>query len=224
MPDMKPKPDNVEGPVLPNPKTDVAAAQAEVVESGEHEMITPPKEVMGKMLKSWYSRECECVPQNWFEHPAAPKKRIVKDFKELKPIAETKSISQPAAGPKEPKDATFLINPDKIKMVQSIVTVDRNSQQMSVDVKQLQAIEAKGPSALDAIGAEQDATDYRPLEVFVAVGKQDLNFLARLAFDMRNRALQAEHDLDLATKPAVETKETQAAPAGGMLRRRRLSA
>lgn len=222
------KPENKEGPV-----TDVSTAQQQAIENAAEqgvEMLCAPDILTGKERRQWYIDNCQFVPKNHWEKDAkAPAK--VKSFKDLpRPKAEIiQTHERVGPGPREPADAgPIMIPATKIKQVQELTTLDRNAQRNPIDIKQLQALEAKKPTFFDQIGEKNETlVDYWPDERFMALGKLDLNSLVLLCISQRNAKMMAQHDVDILTKPdkAVETgksaDQAQPKPSGGVTLRRR---
>lgn len=186
------KPEKVEGPKEPG--------------ETEHKLVEPPPGIHGDAKRRWFNDNCLFVPNNWYKPgvkaPYDPIKAaknakketpvVTKDLKELKDKIEEK-----AAKP-------FTPDPSRIKRIQGFIsTLDANGFTNLVDVKQLQAVEAKHPTFFDLTG-QKDYTlfDGRPREALLALGKMDLEFLVSLAEDWRVRMLTAEHDV-LVKEPSV---------------------
>ena len=201
--DELPPPGNKEGPVS-GPKTDIEAAHQELAE-GEHEMITPPKELKGKNLKGWYERNCTFVPPNFYEHPAAPKKKVIKAFSEI-PKPKDGEVKYTHTDTRQPAEILPIVPPDKLEASKlHIVNLDRNNKELEDDPKTWTGLVAKYATLTQQHGVGDDAYDNKSYNWFKEL--QDLDkadgtySLAILAFDFRNRIKDLEANLSDLTAP-----------------------
>lgn len=223
-----------EGPVeaKPGPKSDLEAAIAENKErEAEHEFISPPPELHGKRRKNWFQQNCTYVPSNYFEaDSSAPAKKTIKSLSDLpKPKAEitvtSTHIPDETVGPKVPAEAVPEVK-DPAKLKSELITLDRNNKAMDIDIKQVQALEAKHGNFLDMIGQNETYLHGKPYEWYVGLGKLGHDWLALLAWNLMNVIREKDHDIELLTTPktldtsgtGVVKQETQ--PHTGLLRRR----
>lgn len=184
------QPDNKEGPKEPS--------------ETEHKLVEPPPGVHGDAKRRWFNDNCLFVPNNWYKAgvkaPYDPVK-AAKNAKRTEPVRDLKDLKEKI---EEKASKPFTPDPNRIKKVQGfITTLDANGFTNSVDVKQLQAVEAKHPTFFELTG-QQDYTlfDGRSREALIALGKMDLEFLVSLMEDWRSRMLTAEHDV-LVNEPAM---------------------
>jgi hypothetical protein len=222
------------------PQTDIEAAQNELLErETEHEMIGPPDELRGKRRSNWFEQHCTYKPSNWYDLGVkAPAKKTFKSLQDLpKPKAETEIkhthtvVETPATGPKTIEDAVAsLTDKEEIELKSAIVTLDRNSQKMPDDPKQIQALEAKFGNFFEILSLTESYLDGKPFEWYVGLGKINPKALALLTFNLKNIIREKDHDIEVLSAPPdkVDTsgtgtlKETAAEeqPRGGLLRRR----
>ncbi len=202
-------PGNKEGP-RGEPKTDVAAAHQELAE-GEHEMITPDAKLKGKSLP------------NWYDHPAAPTKKILKAFEDMPKPADVKYTHTDT---RKTVEVLPIIPADKIERNKlHFVNLDRNNKELDDDPKTWTGLVAKHPTLTQQQGVDDYAYDnksYKWFKELLDMDKQDgTDSIAILCFDFRNRLKEQEEMLGDLTKPDQSDTTGQPPQAAGQLKSRR---